>query len=141
MYPTSSKSADSIIRKIKNLISQYGPPKGFFSDNGPPFSSEALQKFLALQYINHITSSPHYPKSNGFTERQIKTIKTALDTAKSSGKSLDDFLLSLISTLTGPNLLSPREILHNRTQDRPRQPSHPIDFEEVRDYLTTQKSV
>ena len=36
---------------------------------------------------------------------------------------------------------SPREILHNRTQDWPGQPSHPIDFEEVRDYLITQKSV
>ena len=40
----------------------------------------------------------------------------------------------------GPHLPSPREILHNRTQDRPGQPSHPIDFEEVRNYLIAQKS-
>ena len=78
--------------------------KVFFPDNGPPFSSEALQKFLTSQYIDHITSSPHYPKSNGFIERQIKTIKTALDTAKSSGKYLDDLLLSLRSTPIGPHL-------------------------------------
>ena len=69
IYQTSSKSPKSIIKKLQNLISQYGPPKRFFSDNGPPFSLETLQKFLTTQYIGHITSSPHYPKSNGFIER------------------------------------------------------------------------
>ena len=64
-------------RKLQNLISQYGPPKSLFSDNGPQFSSEVFQKFLASWYIDHITLSPHYLKSNGFIERQIKNIKTA----------------------------------------------------------------
>ena len=73
IYQTSSKLSMSIIKKLHNLISQYGPPKRFFLDNGAPFSSEALQKFLASQYVDHITSSPHYPKSNSFIERQIKT--------------------------------------------------------------------
>ena len=141
VYQISSKSADSIIRKLQNLISQYGPPKRFYSDNGAPFLSEAIQKFLALHNIDHITSSPHYPKSNSFIERQIKTIKTALDTARSSGKSLNDLLLSLRSTPIGPHLPCPREILHNRTQDWLGQPSQPTSFKEVRDHLTTQKSV
>ena len=57
------------------------------------------------------------PKCNGFIERQIKTIKTALPTANSSGKSLDELLLSLRSMPIGPHLPSPREILHNKTQD------------------------
>ena len=47
IYQTSSKTAKSIIKKLQNLISQYGPPKRLFSDNGPPFSSKAFQKFLA----------------------------------------------------------------------------------------------
>ena len=46
-----------------------------------------------------------------------------------------------MSTPIGPQLPSPREILNNRTQDLTGQPTHPIDFEEVRDYLITQKSV
>ena len=117
-------------------IPQYDPPKRFFSDNGPPFSSEALQKFLTCQYINNITSSPHYPKSNGFIERQIEAIKTALDTAKSLGRSLSDLLLSLRSAPIGP-YLPPRESYIIG----PGQPSHPVDFEEVRDYLITQKSL
>ena len=140
VYQTSSKTAKSITKKLQNLISQYGPPKWFFSDNGLPFSSKAFQKFLASQYIDHIISSPLYPKSNGFIKRQIKTIKTALATANSSGKSYDDLLLSLRSMPIGPYLPSPREILHNRTQDWPGQPPHPTDFEEVRNYFIAQKS-
>ena len=69
-----------------------------------------------------------------------KTIKTALVTANSSGKSLNDLLLILRSTPIGPHLPSPREILHNRTQDQTGQPPHPVDFEEVRNYLIPQKS-
>ena len=140
VYQTSSKTAKSIIKKLQNLISQYGPPKRFFSGNGPPFSSEAFQKFVASQYIDHITSSPLCPKSYGFIERQIKTIKTALATAHSSGKALNNLLLSLRSMSIGPHLPSPREILHNRTQDLPGQPSHPVNFEEVRNYIIVQKS-
>ena len=104
IYQPSSKSAESIIKKLQKFNSQYGSPKGFFSDNCLSFSSETLQKFLTFQYIDHITSSPHYPKSNGFIERHIKTIKTALDTVKSSGKSLDGLLISLRSTPIGPHL-------------------------------------
>ena len=58
VYQTFSKTADSIIRKLQNLILNMDPPKWFFSDNGSPFYSEALQKFLASQHIDHITSSP-----------------------------------------------------------------------------------
>ena len=101
VYQISSKTAESITKKLQNLISQYGPPKRLFSDNGPPFSSKAFQKFLASQYIDHITSSPLYPKSNGFIEWQVKSIKTALATVNSSGKSLNDLLLSLRSMPIG----------------------------------------
>ena len=38
MCQLSSKSAESIIQKLQDLISQYGPPKRFFSDNSPQLS-------------------------------------------------------------------------------------------------------
>ena len=49
--------------------------------------------------------------------------------------------MSLRSTPIGRHLPSPREILHNRTQDCPGQPPHPVDFEEVRNYLIAQKLI
>ena len=95
---------------------------------------------MSTQRVEHITSSPHYPKSNGFIDRQVKTMKTALATATTSGKTLDDVLLSLRSSPIIPNLPSPREILHNCTEECPGQPPHPVDCEQVRNYLSDKKT-
>ena len=128
-----------VISRIEQLISQYGYPFSLSTDNGPPFSSEAFAKFLAKNKIDHITSSPHYPKSNGYIERQVKTTKTALTTAEASAKTLDKILLHIRSTPIGPDLPSLREILHNLTEDRPGKPSWPVNFGQIRNYLISQK--
>ena len=118
-------------------FSQFGTPNHFYSDNGPPFSSEPFSHFLISLGIDHITSSSLYPKSNSFIERKIKTIKISLTNAKSSGMSIDYLLHTLCSTPIGPNLPSPCEILLNCTNYRPGKPSTPVDLELVRDYLIT----
>ena len=141
IFKTHSKTTDSIINPLQDLFSQFGTPKCFFLDNGPPFSSDPFSQFLSSHAIDHITSSPLYPRSNGFIERQIKTIKTSLTTSQSSNLSLDHMLQTLCSTPIGPNLPSPHEILLNCTDPKPGQPSTPIDLEQVRDYLITKKSV
>ena len=56
-------------------------------------------------------------------------MKTSLATATTSDKTLDDFLLSLRSTPIGPNLPSPREVLHNHTGEHPGHLSHPVNYE------------
>ena len=136
----TTKTAETVIQKLMKLFSQYGNPKSLTTDNGPPFSSEVFAQFMSTQRIEHITSSPHYPKSNRFIERQVKTMKTVLATATTSGKTLDDVLLSLRSNPIGPNLPSTREILHNQTEESPGQPSHPVDCEQVRNYLLDRKT-
>ena len=139
VYKVHSKSTDSIINRLQDLFSQFGKPQCFFSDNGPPFSSEAFSQFLTSHAID-ITSSPLYPRSNGFIERQVKTIKTSLATAQASNTSLDHLLQTLRSTPIGPSLPSPCEILLNCTDPKPSHPSTPIDLEQVRDYLITKRS-
>ena len=49
-------------------------------------------------------------------------------------------MLSLRSTPIGPNLPLSREILHNHTEECPGQPSHPVDCEQVRNYLLDKKA-
>ena len=94
----TTKTAETVIQKFTQLFSQYGNPKSLTTDNGPPLSSEVFTQFMSTQRVEHTTSSPHYPKSNGFIESKVKTMKTALATAVTSGKTLDDVLLSLRSS-------------------------------------------
>ena len=110
LYKVSSKAAEPVTKRIKSLISQYGPPKTVSTDNGPPFSSEAFAQFMSKEHIEHVTSSTLYPRSNGFIECQIKTIKTALSTCQESKQSVEDLLLNIRTQPIGPYLPSPRNI-------------------------------
>ena len=71
----------------------------------------------------------------------MKTIKTALTTAETSGKTLNKVLQNVRTTPIGPNLPSQREILHKCTEVWPDKPSQPLDFEEIRNYLIGQKEL
>ena len=139
-FRMTTKTTDTVIQKFTQLFSKYGNPKSLATDNGSPFSSEPFAQFMSNQRAEHIISSPHYPKSNGFIMRQVKTVKTSLATTTTSGKTLDDVLLSLRSTPIGPSLPSPRAILHNHTEESPGQPSYPVDCEQVRKYLLDKKA-
>ena len=141
IFKVTTKTADMVISRLEQLISQYGYSFSLSTDNGPPFSSVTFAKFLTKNKIDHITSLLHYPKSNGYIECQVKTIKTAPATAEASGKTLDKVLLNIRSTPIGSNLPSPQEILHNCTEDRPGKPSQPVNFEQIRNYLIIQKEV
>ena len=71
-----------MINQVKSLISRYGIPDIFFSDNGPQFDSEEFKAFSKEYGFVHTTSSPHYPQSNGEVERCVETVKQILRKAK-----------------------------------------------------------
>ena len=139
VYKIHCRTTDSIIQHLQVFFLQYGIPQHFFSDNGPHFSSDPFLQFISSHAMDHITSSPLYPRSNGFIERQLKTIKTSLTTTQSSNISIYHLLQTLHSTPIGPKLLSPCKIPFNCTNTRPVQPPTPIDLEHVRDYLITKR--
>lgn len=64
--------------------------------------------------VEHITSSPLYPQSNGFTERIVQTVKNTLPKCD---EGREDPYLGILSYRTTPvdhQLKSPAELLHNR---------------------------
>ena len=85
LFKVSPKSAQSLSKHLLKIILQYRPPCLLYIDNSPPFASDELAQFLQQ---NHITSSAHFPRSNGFIECQVQTIKTTLSTSQESHKSL-----------------------------------------------------
>ena len=103
----------SLRDRLIDLFSIEGYPDEIVSDNGPPFQSKEFAKFLSALGIKHTISSPGYPRSNGFIERHIQTVKNML--SKSSNTwSFQEVLADLRTTHIGTGLPSPAEILHGR---------------------------
>ncbi|CAB4004217.1 Retrovirus-related Pol poly from transposon [Paramuricea clavata] len=66
--PKGKSSSRTIANLTKETFSEQGIPKIVRSDNGPHFEGQAYKEFAKQYRFQHITSSPHYPRSNGFIE-------------------------------------------------------------------------
>lgn len=64
-----------MINHMKDIFARHGRPEVLYSDNGPQFTNIQFQKFLEMWEITHFISSPKFPQSNGFIERQVQIIK------------------------------------------------------------------
>ena len=97
--------------KMKSLFAEQGVPQCVMSDNGGHFSSDAFRRFADQWCFNHVTSSPHYPQSNGFIERHVQTVKHTL---KKVGPRSDVqmALLILRATPIDSHLRPPAELLY-----------------------------
>ena len=115
-----------------DLFSIEGYPDEIVSDNGPPFNSKEFAKFLSGLGIKHTTSSPGYPRSNGFIERHIQTVKNMLSKS-SNTRSFQEVLADLRTTHIGTGLPSPAEILHGRNLTTKAQAD--IDINAIRSLL------
>ncbi|XP_014681202.1 PREDICTED: uncharacterized protein K02A2.6-like [Priapulus caudatus] len=71
----SDKTAKEVVSKLKAIVARHGIPDTFVSNNGPPYSSKEFRNFMQKYEIEHVTSSPGYPQSNGKAENAVKTAK------------------------------------------------------------------
>ena len=60
---------------MKNYFSRLGIPETLRSDNGSQYTALVFKEFSQEWNFKHVTSSPEYPKSNGFIERHIQIVK------------------------------------------------------------------
>jgi transposase InsO family protein len=56
-------------------FADYGIPEMIVTDGGPQFKLKEFQELCEKFMINHETSSPHHPQSNGHAENAVKQMK------------------------------------------------------------------
>lgn len=61
LQTTSSKA---VIVFLKTIFARHGLPCQLILDNGPQFASSEFADFAKEWGFQHITSSPHYPRSD-----------------------------------------------------------------------------
>ena len=91
--------ASAVIDHAKAMFWRCGIAREVVSENGPQFTSYEYKIFSQEWDFKHITSSPRYPKSNGFVERNKKTIKRALH---KSMRTWDHPQMALLLLRTAP---------------------------------------
>ena len=83
----SSMTRKAIANHMQSIFSEYGWPNTLITDNGPCYTSKEFQILMQSMSVNHLTSSPHYPQSNGLAEKYVGIIKTLFHKAKEEGQS------------------------------------------------------
>ena len=84
----SSMTGKDVSNQHKQICSEYGWPETLISDNGPCYTADAFTSVMNTYYVNHITSSPHYPQFNGLAEKYVQIVKSLFYKAKEEGKDL-----------------------------------------------------
>ena len=112
-----NSSTHAVIKELGLIFTELGRPFILRSDNGPCYSSRKFHNFLSFYQINHVTSSPHYPQSNGFAEALVGIAKKLMDKSVKDGKLWNYGLMQYRTTPISSTLPSPLEMLTGR---RPR---------------------
>ena len=77
MERLGSQTSPAMIKALQATFAPHGIPDTVVSDNGPTYASEEFSKFAATWEFNHVTTSPHYPQSNGKAESVVKRQNSA----------------------------------------------------------------
>ncbi|XP_017484000.1 PREDICTED: uncharacterized protein K02A2.6-like [Rhagoletis zephyria] len=113
---TNSTSISTIVA-LQNIFAIEGLPEVLVTDNGRQFVSSEFENFCKVHGIQHLTTAPLHPASNGQAERFVRTFKNAFKKQMLEGKNMQSALLAyLTSYRSAPNKTgkTPSELLHGR---------------------------
>ena len=135
-----NSSTHAVIKELGLVFTELGRPFVLRSDNGPCYSSREFHNFLNFYQVDHVTSSPHHPQSNGFAEALVGIAKKLMDKSLKEGKPWNFGLLQYRTTPISSTLLSPLEMLTGRKPrlNLPQVPSsigHNMDTSRIRKEL------
>ena len=107
-------TSKAVIIQLRGIFEEYGIPEKLISDNGPQFAASEFRDFSKSYGFQHVTTSPHFPRSNGFIERLVGTIKRIFTKCRETGADPHLAILNYRATPLASNLDSPAELLAGR---------------------------
>ena len=110
----SNTRAMCVIDAMRSQFARHGSPEVLVSDNGPQFACREFRTFTQLWDIEHVTSSPRHPQSNGQAERAIGTVKNLMKKALEDGSDVQFALQSFRNTVREGYSASPAQLLFSR---------------------------
>ena len=110
----NSTTSATVINHLKSVFAEHRIPETLVSDNGPQYSSQEFAAFCEHWSIDHATSSPLNPQSNGFIKRSVQTVNNLLRKPEASGQDPYLALLTYRTTPVDSNLPSPAQLLNRR---------------------------
>ena len=87
VYQLRRATSKNTITTMKDVFSRHGIPSELVTDNGSQYKSNIFRKFAKEWGLEHNTSSPRYPQSNGLAEASVKTVKMMMKTLLSFGST------------------------------------------------------
>lgn len=118
---TSDKIAEML---RKNVFYTHGLPRVVISDNGANLTSSEIRQMMLSLNIEHKTTSPYRPQTNGQTERYNQVLGTQLAIfAEENPKNWDRFLHALTfaynTTIHASHGTTPYYLVHGRDPLKP----------------------
>ena len=110
----TSMTAKHVASHFSQVFSEYGWYDTQLTDNGPCCASQEFKKLMLDMSINHITSSPHNPQSNGLAEKYVQIVKNLFTKAHEEGTDYQKALMIYRNTPLDDNLLSQMQLLQGR---------------------------
>ena len=109
-----SMTGQHVANQCKLVFSEYDWSETLISDNGPCYTVDAFTSIMNTYHVNHITSSPHYPQSNGLNEKYVQIVKSLFYKAKEEGNDFFKCLMIYHNTPLSGSLQSLIQLLQNR---------------------------
>ena len=109
-----NSSSHTVIKELGLVFTELGRPFVLRSDNEPCYSSKEFHNLLSFYQVDHVTSSPHHPQSNGFAEALVGITKKLMEKSVKEGKLWNYGLLQYRTTPICSTLPSPLEMLTGR---------------------------
>ena len=80
-------TAETTLNVLRTIFARFGLPSQIVSDNGPQFIAEEFKSFCRANGIQHNTSAPYDPSTNGLAERFVQIFKMSMKSSKKDNQS------------------------------------------------------